>query len=223
MASEVPFRGRVVINISGVIYETHLATLARFPQTLLGCSEKRKQYYDCNTNQYFFNRNRKGFEAILYYYQSKGRLSKPPDVPFDVFRDEVEFFQLGNEVLDDLFRKEGYVVESPRRMPGNKFQRRVWQSLEYPDTSRLANILTLISLTIIVISVLQTIIMTVHNDQEFIISNVTSNGHQSTNESWHGEKSIWFTVEVILNTLFGIEYVLRLAFSPDKFSFVRSP
>ena len=211
--------GRVVINISGVVYETRLTTLARYPHTLLGSSEKRKQYYDSNSKQYFFNRNRHSFEAILYYYQSQGRLSKPPDMPFDVFKEEVEFFQLGDEVLDKLFRKEGYVFDGPRQLPESRFQKQVWECLEYPDTSKLANIMTMVSLTIIIASVLLTVIMTVNKNNNGS-HNVTGSNLTSSNSD---NKRVWYTIELVLNCLFAFEYVLRLGFSPDKWDFVKSP
>ncbi|KAJ7365448.1 Potassium voltage-gated channel sub A member 2 [Desmophyllum pertusum] len=65
---------RVKINISGKIYETRYSTLARFPGTLLGNPTKRKKYFDKGRQEYFFNRNRNAFDAILFYYQSNGLL-----------------------------------------------------------------------------------------------------------------------------------------------------
>lgn len=68
---------RVVINISGLRFETQLKTLAQFPETLLGDPKKRMRYFDPLRNEYFFDRNRPSFDAILYYYQSGGRLRRP--------------------------------------------------------------------------------------------------------------------------------------------------
>ena len=237
------YEGRVVINVSGVIYETRSTTLARYPDTLLGCKAKRRHYYDDRSKQYFFNRNRQSFEAILYYYQSKGRLSKPPDVPFDVFKEEVEFFQLGNDVLDQLFRKEGYVFDAPRQLPDNEFQRQVWECLEYPDTSKLANLLTMISLGVTIASVLLTVFTTVQiqNDEQriktvslrhaFVNSNktwTTVQTIQKLNRStdhdvWYGGTKVWYVIELLLNCLFALEYLLRFGFSPNKWRFLKSP
>ena len=61
---------RVVINVSGLKFETQLKTLTQFPDTLLGDPEKRIRYFDPLRNEYFFDRNRPSFDAILYYYQS---------------------------------------------------------------------------------------------------------------------------------------------------------
>ena len=225
------YNGRVVINVSGVIFETRLTTLARYPDTLLGCNEKRRQYYDNNSKQYFFNRNRQSFEAILYYYQSKGRLSRPPDMPFDIFKEEVEFFQLGDEILDKLSRKEGYVFDSPPQLPNDDFQRQVWECLEYPNTSKLANLLTLISLAIILASVLLTIFTTVSNTinekptSEMNNSNITSKAKISVGPTsvFHNDMKVWYIVELTLNCLFAFEYILRFGFSPNKWIFLKSP
>jgi hypothetical protein len=62
--------GRIVINVSGMRVETRLRTLNRFPDTLLGNERKRARYYDALRNEYFFDRNRLSFDAILYYYQA---------------------------------------------------------------------------------------------------------------------------------------------------------
>ena len=75
---------RVVINISGLRFETQLKTLAQFPETLLGDPKKRMRYFDPLRNEYFFDRNRPSFDAILYYYQSGGRLRRPVNVPLDL-------------------------------------------------------------------------------------------------------------------------------------------
>lgn len=72
---------RVVINVSGLYYETYLRTLNQFPNTLLGNPQKRNKFYNPQRDEYFFDRNRPSFDAILYYYQSGGRLRRPPHVP----------------------------------------------------------------------------------------------------------------------------------------------
>uniref|UniRef100_A0A8D8HVD2 Potassium voltage-gated channel protein Shaker n=1 Tax=Culex pipiens TaxID=7175 RepID=A0A8D8HVD2_CULPI len=64
------FCERVVINVSGLRFETQLRTLNQFPDTLLGDPDRRLRYFDPLRNEYFFDRNRPSFDAILYYYQS---------------------------------------------------------------------------------------------------------------------------------------------------------
>ena len=67
--SEEGLGERVVINVSGLRFETHVQTLDQYPDTLLGNIEKRNRFYDPLKNEYFFDRNRPSFDAILYYYQ----------------------------------------------------------------------------------------------------------------------------------------------------------
>src|SRR4051812_45528019 len=62
--------GIITLNISGNRYQTYSQTLARFPDTLLGDPLKRKPYFNQTTDEYFFDRHRTSFEAILYMYQS---------------------------------------------------------------------------------------------------------------------------------------------------------
>ena len=64
------FQDRIIINVCGDRFETHRTTLELYPDTLLGNSKRRKYYYDKTRDEYFFDRNRACFEAILYYYQS---------------------------------------------------------------------------------------------------------------------------------------------------------
>lgn len=60
----------VSFQVSGLRFETQLRTLNQFPDTLLGDPDRRLRYFDPLRNEYFFDRNRPSFDAILYYYQS---------------------------------------------------------------------------------------------------------------------------------------------------------
>jgi len=102
---------KVVFNISGLRYETRRRTLARFPDTLLGDRVRLDRYYDPVRDEYFFDRNRPSFDAILHYYQSSGRLRRPLTVPLDVFTDEIRFYELGEDVIEKYLVDEGFVKE----------------------------------------------------------------------------------------------------------------
>ena len=85
---------RLIINIRGTIFETFETTLMKYPNTLLGCPHKRAPYYDSRKKQYCFNRDKETFDAILYYYQSSGKLIRPEGVNEDTFLAELDFFQI---------------------------------------------------------------------------------------------------------------------------------
>jgi hypothetical protein len=116
---------RITINVSGLRFETLRSTLDRFPTTLLGDRTRRDRHYDPDHDEYFFDRNRHSFDAILYYYQSGGRLHRPPTVPFDVFIDELRFYGLGADIIDRYRQDEGFVSEAPKPLPQNAIQRKV--------------------------------------------------------------------------------------------------
>jgi hypothetical protein len=94
--NKVTLNEKVVINVSGMRFETLLSTINNFPKTLLGDPFKRQRYFDYIQNEYFFERHRQSFESILFYYQSNGRfLSRPINISPEIFFDEIIFFELG--------------------------------------------------------------------------------------------------------------------------------
>lgn len=95
--------------MSGLRFETQLRTLNQFPDTLLGDPHRRIRYFDPLRNEYFFDRNRPSFDAILYYYQSGGRLRRPVNVPLDVFSEEIKFYELG-ELATNKFRYASTII-----------------------------------------------------------------------------------------------------------------
>jgi len=144
---------RIIINVSGLRVETQLTTLERFPDTLLGDPDRRNRYYDPLRNEYFFDRNRPSFDAILYYYQSAGRLRRPINVPLDVFSEEVKFYELGELTIAKYREDEGFVKEEEKPMPKNELQRHVWLLFEYPESSMAARMLALVSVGVILLSI----------------------------------------------------------------------
>ncbi|KAF7239642.1 Potassium voltage-gated channel subfamily A member 4 [Varanus komodoensis] len=144
---------RVVINVSGLRFETQVKTLRQFPDTLLGDPRRRLHYYDPMRNEYFFDRNRPCFDSILYYYQSGGRLRRPTNVPIDVFLEELKFYQLGEEALSKFRDDEGFIKEEVPAMPDSEFLKQIWLLFEHPETSQAARIIAIISVLVILISI----------------------------------------------------------------------
>ena len=90
---------KVIINVSGLRFETRASTLQRYPDTLLGDRRRRVHYFDSMNNEYFFERHRSSFEAVLYFYQSGGRLTRPENISAEIFLEEIKFFDLGMSFL----------------------------------------------------------------------------------------------------------------------------
>lgn len=146
---------RVIINVSGRIFSTYKNTLEHFPNTLLGSSSDRRLYYDKIRKEYFFERHPLCFEAILYFYQSRGRLYRPKDVPIDVFIDELEFFKFEREIINELMQRENLhlLPVAPDVLPRNKYFRQLWLFFEYP-TSLFAKLVSALSAFLIILSVI---------------------------------------------------------------------
>jgi len=89
------------------------------------CAHGSSRYFDPLRNEYFFDRNRPSFDAILYYYQSAGRLRRPINVPLDVFSEEVKFYELGEKTIEKYREDEGFIKEEEKPLPTNDCQRQV--------------------------------------------------------------------------------------------------
>ena len=217
---------RIVVNVSGLKFETLSETLEKYPDSLLGDASKRSGYYDENRNEYFFDRNRPAFDAILFYYQSGGKLLRPPNVPMDVFADEIRFYQLGEEILQRVEREEGYIEEEDPVLPEGRCQRMLWELFEYPDTSIGARIVAVISVCIITVSIVTFCIETLPQFRFKLVcvpNNTAANNQTCTKDEIHDDKAMpWFAIESACIVWFTFEYFMRLISSPQKLVFVRS-
>ncbi|XP_075044121.1 potassium voltage-gated channel subfamily A member 4 [Mixophyes fleayi] len=225
---------RVVINVSGLRFETQLKTLSQFPETLLGDAEKRMRYFDPLRNEYFFDRNRPSFDAILYYYQSGGRLKRPVNVPFDIFSEEVKFYQLGEDALLKYREDEGFVKEEEKRLPDNEFKRQVWLLFEYPESSGPARGIAIVSVLVILISIVIFCLETLpefRDDKDSLLPPLGSgedgfggyNGTLGAPESGHTAfNDPFFIVETVCIVWFSFEFAVRLFACPSKPGFFRN-
>ncbi|XP_075693845.1 potassium voltage-gated channel subfamily A member 4 [Rhinoderma darwinii] len=226
---------RVVINVSGLRFETQLKTLSQFPETLLGDAEKRMRYFDPLRNEYFFDRNRPSFDAILYYYQSGGRLKRPVNVPFDIFSEEVKFYELGEEALLKYREDEGFVKEEEKPLPENEFKRQVWLLFEYPESSGPARGIAIVSVLVILISIVIFCLETLpefRDDKDNLLPPLGSRGSEDGYEGYNG--TLWapegghtafndpfFIVETVCIVWFSFEFAVRLFACPSKPGFFR--
>lgn len=145
---------RLVLNVAGLRFETRARTLGRFPDTLLGDPVRRGRFYDGARGEYFFDRHRPSFDAVLYYYQSGGRLRRPAHVPLDVFLEEVAFYGLGAAALARLREDEGCAVPPERPLPRRAFARQLWLLFEFPESSQAARVLAVVSVLVILVSII---------------------------------------------------------------------
>ncbi|XP_032895489.1 potassium voltage-gated channel subfamily A member 1 [Amblyraja radiata] len=212
---------RVVINISGLRFETQLKTLAQFPNTLLGNPKRRMRYFDPLRNEYFFDRNRPSFDAILYYYQSGGRLRRPVNVPLEMFSEEIKFYELGEEAMEKFREDEGFIREEERPLPENEYQRQVWLLFEHPESSGPARGIAIVSVMVILISIVIFCLETLpqlKDDRKRVM--------QVGNTTMPYKSNIltdpFFIVETLCIIWFSFELIVRFFACPSKAEFFKN-
>ena len=115
----------VRMNVSGREFFIHESDLKLYPETLLGSSEK-ECYFQPALDCYFFDRNRVVFEYIASFYQT-GALNLPTELDARLINDELTFFKLNDEEMED----EESIASIPSTLKG-----RMHMFLNYPSYSR---------------------------------------------------------------------------------------
>ncbi|XP_053500292.1 potassium voltage-gated channel subfamily A member 10 [Ictalurus furcatus] len=226
---------KVIINIAGLRFETRLKTLDQFPDTLLGDPLKRMDYFDPTRNEYFFDRNRLSFDGILYYYQSGGKIRRPANVPFDVFANEIIFYELGSDVMEQFRVEEGFIKEPEVPLPSNEIYRQFWLLFEYPESSNAARGVALVSLIVIIVSIITFCMETLpefRDDFEVFqamglpINRTKGAGFPSISSSSASSKTIsttvtdpFFIIETACIIWFVFEIAVRFLVCPSKRKF----
>lgn len=193
------------INVSGTRYITYKDTLEQFPDTLLG-SDRISQFYNDDIKEYFFDRNRIAFDAILYYYQSGGYLYLPPGLEMPVFQEELQYFEIPTQPTGDGVDKDkDSVMDS---YPHNKYFLKLHYILDHPDSSILAKIWMVLDVVFIVISM------------TLFIAETDPNVEKTIDES-EKVKMIFFYLDAVCIIFFTIDLLLRLIVAPSKHTFFK--
>lgn len=215
------FCERVVINVSGLRFETQLRTLNQFPDTLLGDPVRRIRYFDPLRNEYFFDRNRPSFDAILYYYQSGGRLRRPVGVPLDVFAEEIKFYELGEVAVNKFKEDEGFIKEEERPLPVNESQRKVWLLFEYPESSQAARVVAIISVFVILLSIVIFCLETLPEFKHYRLIQMRNKQTKVEADEVPELNDPFFVIETCCIVWFTFELLVRFGSCPNKLAFCR--
>ncbi|XP_066302653.1 potassium voltage-gated channel subfamily A member 1-like isoform X1 [Branchiostoma lanceolatum] len=203
-------RCRIVINVSGLKLETQPETLSRFPDTLLGDPARRRQYYDSERREYFFDRHRPSAEAILAFYQTGGKLHRPSEVPLDVFTDELRFFQLGDDVIEKYRRKEGCGAASSQILTRDDCFGKLWLFLEIPNSSIWSKLYAVLCVGFILLSI-----------SSLCLETLPSFSERAQNPEVEFTTE-FFWIETVCVAWFTLEVVLRFVACPSKKNYFRS-
>lgn len=222
-------------NVSGKKYFFTTRLLSRYPDSLLSHKHKRKYFYDCIRDEYFFDRNRTAFESIFTFYESRGTLALPHEsFPEQILTDEFYFFGL-YEYLSDFDRTNKVVIPSALKkkqvVPKRKCQKEIWKICEIPDSSALARLINLFSLLVIISSAIilfvdtlpgfrrsETLILTSHLESPPMPAKNSSDENISLKSSPEGLK-ITSAIEAFCISWFTFELLTRFVVSPEKKKF----
>lgn len=213
---------RIILNVQGCRFETFQATLDEFPDTLLGSEEKRSRFYDPLQDEYFFERDKYAFDSILFYYQSRGILSCPSTISQNTFDEELKFYEIRPKEPEQQETRVSV-------MPLKKWQRKMWKLLEYPESSKQAAFFSKLSMLVIVLSVVAFCAETLDkaSTRSSISSSLLNNTNNETAKIDQSQMNmkrsrVWFIIDTCIIIWFSMEYLSRLASSPDKVKFIRS-
>lgn len=192
------------INVSGTRYITYKNTLGKFPDTLLG-SDRIEQFYNEDIKEYFFDRNRIAFDAILYYYQSQGYLYLPPGLEMPVFQEELHYFEIPSHQSGE---QTDSTKENTKKYPYNKYFEALHLVLDHPDSTWVAKLWMILDVIFIIISMTLFIAETDPNIERIIEVNKKV-------------EQIFFYLDAVCIIFFTIDLLLRLIVAPSKQKFFK--
>jgi hypothetical protein len=99
-------------NVSGEIFFIPLDILRKHPSTTLGNTQSLIRFYDPARDEYFLDRHRPTFWLIYDYYMT-GVLQRSEEVPLRVIVDELKFYSLEADVINDFLVSECILAKDP--------------------------------------------------------------------------------------------------------------
>ncbi|KAF3696344.1 Potassium voltage-gated channel subfamily D member 1 Voltage-gated potassium channel subunit Kv4.1 [Channa argus] len=217
------------VNVSGVRFQTWKNTLDRYPDTLLGSSEK-EFFYNDDTQEYFFDRDPEMFRHILNFYRT-GKLHYPRHECIQAFDEELAFYGIIPEIIGDCCMEEyrDRKKENQERLaedteaneatdaplpPHSTPRERLWRAFENPHTSTMALVFYYVTGFFIAVSVIANVVETVPCRPP----------KGSVKDLPCGEKYqlAFFCMDTACVLIFTFEYLMRLFAAPSRCKFMRS-
>uniref|UniRef100_A0A673MGG9 A-type voltage-gated potassium channel KCND1 n=1 Tax=Sinocyclocheilus rhinocerous TaxID=307959 RepID=A0A673MGG9_9TELE len=217
------------VNVSGLRFQTWKNTLDRYPDTLLGSSEK-EFFYNEDTQEYFFDRDPEMFRHILNFYRT-GKLHYPRQECIQAFDEELAFYGIVPDIIGDCCMEEyrDRKKENQERLaedteaematdtplpPHSTHRERLWRAFENPHTSTMALVFYYVTGFFIAVSVIANVVETVPCRPL----------KGSKKDLPCGEKYslAFFCMDTACVLIFTFEYLMRLFAAPSRCKFMRS-
>ncbi|XP_048468055.1 potassium voltage-gated channel subfamily D member 3 isoform X3 [Rhincodon typus] len=218
----------IILNVSGRRFQTWKNTLERFPDTLLGSTEKEFFFHE-ETKEYFFDRDPDIFRNVLNFYRT-GKLHYPRHECISAYDEELAFFGIIPEIIGDCCYEEykDRKRENAERLmddsdsenkaegnlPSRTCRQTMWRAFENPHTSTLALVFYYVTGFFIAVSVITNVVETVP----------CGIGPGDVKDLPCGERYVvaFFCLDTACVMIFTVEYLLRLFAAPSRYRFMRS-
>uniref|UniRef100_A0A665UUY3 A-type voltage-gated potassium channel KCND1 n=1 Tax=Echeneis naucrates TaxID=173247 RepID=A0A665UUY3_ECHNA len=220
--------GLIILNVSGTKFQTWRNTLERYPDTLLGSTE-RDFFFHEETNEYFFDRDPDIFRHILNFYRT-GKLHYPRQECISAYDEELAFFGIIPEIIGDCCyeeykdrrRENAERLQDDEELDMNNdvtpvnltFREYLWRAFENPHTSTLALVFYYVTGFFIAISVMANVVETVPCGTLPNRSKEVSCGDRYA--------LAFFCLDTACVMIFTVEYLLRLIAAPSRYKFMKS-
>ncbi|XP_031713464.1 potassium voltage-gated channel subfamily D member 3-like isoform X3 [Anarrhichthys ocellatus] len=215
----------IILNVSGHRFQTWRTTLDRYPDTLLGSSEK-DFFYNEEIKEYFFDRDPDAFRSILNFYRT-GKLHYPRQQCITAYDEELIFFGIIPEIIGDCCYEEykdrkrenlerlqdDQEENKDMKLPNMTFRETMWRAFENPHTSTMALVFYYVTGFFIAISVLTNVVETVP---------CGSTANQKDMPCGERYTVAFFCMDTACVMIFTVEYLLRLFAAPSRYRFMRS-
>ncbi|XP_040007685.1 potassium voltage-gated channel subfamily D member 3 isoform X2 [Xiphias gladius] len=215
----------IVLNVSGRRFQTWRNTLDRYPDTLLGSSEK-EFFYNEETKEYFFDRDPDVFRSVLNFYRT-GKLHYPRYECISSYDEELAFFGIVPEIIGDCCYEEykdrkrenaerlmdDQEDNKDAKLPNMTFRETMWRAFENPHTSTMALVFYYVTGFFIAVSVITNVVET-----------VPCGSAPNQKEVPCGERYTvaFFCMDTACVMIFTVEYLMRLFAAPSRYRFMRS-
>ncbi|XP_023659919.1 A-type voltage-gated potassium channel KCND3-like [Paramormyrops kingsleyae] len=215
----------IVLNVSGRRFQTWRTTLERYPDTLLGSSEK-EFFYNEETKEYFFDRDPDAFRSVLNFYRT-GKLHYPRHECISAYDEELAFFGIIPEIIGDCCYEEykdrkrenaerlmdDQEENKDSKLPHMNFRETMWRAFENPHTSTMALVFYYVTGFFIAISVITNVVETVP---------CGSTPNQKDVPCGERYTVAFFCMDTACVMIFTVEYLMRLFAAPSRYRFMRS-
>ncbi|XP_051270349.1 potassium voltage-gated channel subfamily D member 3-like isoform X2 [Dicentrarchus labrax] len=215
----------IILNVSGRRFQTWRTTLDRYPDTLLGSSEK-DFFYNEESKEYFFDRDPDAFRSILNFYRT-GKLHYPRHECISAYDEELTFFGIIPEIIGDCCYEEykdrkrenlerlqdDQEENKDQKLPNMNFRETMWRAFENPHTSTMALVFYYVTGFFIAISVITNVVETVP-------CGTTAN--QKDMPCGERYTVAFFCMDTACVMIFTVEYLMRLFAAPSRYRFMRS-